>query len=146
MLLCQPGAPPHDIDIRRRAAHAPCFRKKQETGASASAWIMDRPPSDMLQTAAAWPFEQARALVKRLEKSGKQTALFETGYGPSGLPHIGTFKEVVRTTMVRHALRRDDRRRPTRLIAFSDDMDGMRKVPPATCRTRRCCTSISASR
>ena len=82
------------------------------------------------QTARAWPFEEARKLVKRLEKSGKGEALFETGYGPSGLPHIGTFGEVARTTMVRTAFRlltRDEI--PTRLICFSDDLDGMRKIP-----------------
>ena len=56
--------------------------------------------------------------------------LFETGYGPSGLPHIGTFGEVARTTMVRHAFRvLTDDAIPTRLVAFSDDMDGLRKVP-----------------
>ena len=56
--------------------------------------------------------------------------IFETGYGPSGLPHIGTFGEVARTSMVRHAFRvlTDDKIK-TRLIAFSDDMDGLRKVP-----------------
>jgi lysyl-tRNA synthetase class 1 len=85
---------------------------------------------DAAQTARAWPFEEARKLVKRLEKSGKGEALFETGYGPSGLPHIGTFGEVARTTMVRTAFRlltRDEI--PTRLICFSDDLDGMRKIP-----------------
>jgi lysyl-tRNA synthetase class 1 len=82
------------------------------------------------QSARAWPFEEARKLVRRLEKSGKREALFETGYGPSGLPHIGTFGEVARTTMVRTAFRlltRDEV--PTRLLCFSDDMDGMRKIP-----------------
>jgi lysyl-tRNA synthetase, class I len=82
------------------------------------------------QTARAWPFEEARKLVKRLERTGKSEALFETGYGPSGLPHIGTFGEVARTTMVRTAFRlltRDEI--PTRLLCFSDDMDGMRKIP-----------------
>lgn len=78
----------------------------------------------------AWPFEQARALVNRLKKHPKDEVLFETGYGPSGLPHIGTFGEVARTTMVRHAFRvlTGDKVK-TRLIAFSDDMDGLRKVP-----------------
>src|ERR1700687_1224104 len=78
----------------------------------------------------AWPFEQARAIVARLKKKPKDEVLFETGYGPSGLPHIGTFGEVARTTMVRHAFRvlTDDKIK-TRLIAFSDDMDGLRKVP-----------------
>jgi hypothetical protein len=51
----------------------------------------------------AWPFEEARKILKRVEKSGKKNVLFETGYGPSGLPHIGTFGEVARTTMVRRA-------------------------------------------
>src|SRR5947209_19985170 len=78
----------------------------------------------------AWPFEQAKAIVARLKRRPKDEVLFETGYGPSGLPHIGTFGEVARTTMVRHAFRvlTDDKIR-TRLIAFSDDMDGLRKVP-----------------
>jgi lysyl-tRNA synthetase class 1 len=78
----------------------------------------------------AWPFEEARKLVARLERSKKSEALFETGYGPSGLPHIGTFGEVARTTMVRHAFRvlTGDKVK-TRLIAFSDDMDGLRKTP-----------------
>jgi lysyl-tRNA synthetase, class I len=76
----------------------------------------------------AWPFEEARKLLKRVEKSGQKSVLFETGYGPSGLPHIGTFGEVARTTMVRRAfeLMSDV---PTRLLVFSDDMDGMRKIP-----------------
>jgi lysyl-tRNA synthetase class 1 len=85
---------------------------------------------DAAQTARAWPFEEARKLVKRLEKSGKTEALFETGYGPSGLPHIGTFGEVARTTMVRTAFRLLTRDQvPTRLLCFSDDLDGMRKIP-----------------
>lgn len=78
----------------------------------------------------AWPFEEARKIVARLKKKPKDEVIFSTGYGPSGLPHIGTFGEVARTTMVRHAFRilTDDKIR-TRLIAFSDDMDGLRKVP-----------------
>src|SRR5260370_19151348 len=78
----------------------------------------------------AWPFEQAKAIGARLENKPKDEVLFETGYGPSGLPHIGTFGEVARTTMVRHAFRvlTEDKIK-TRLIAFSDDMDGLRKVP-----------------
>ena len=81
-------------------------------------------------SAAAWPFEEARKLVARLERKPKSEVLFETGYGPSGLPHIGTFGEVARTSMVRHAFRVLTRDAvPTRLIAFSDDMDGLRKVP-----------------
>lgn len=85
---------------------------------------------DAARRSAAWPFEEARKLVARIEKSGKKEVLFETGYGPSGLPHLGTFGEVARTTMVRHAFRvLTDDAVPTRLIAFSDDMDGLRKVP-----------------
>ncbi|MBL4612299.1 MAG: hypothetical protein JKY91_01005, partial [Emcibacter sp.] len=78
----------------------------------------------------AWPFKEAKNLLKRLEKSGndKGYVLFETGYGPSGLPHIGTFGEVARTTMVRQAFQLLSDM-PTKLIAFSDDMDGFRKVP-----------------
>ncbi len=78
----------------------------------------------------AWPFEQAKKIVERLKRKPKDEVLFETGYGPSGLPHIGTFGEVARTTMVRHAFRvlTDDKIK-TRLLAFSDDMDGLRKVP-----------------
>src|SRR5829696_7518055 len=90
-------------------------------------------PSDMRALAEqsnAWPFEQAKAIVARLKKSPKDEVLFETGYGPSGLPHIGTFGEVARTSMVRHAFRvlTEDKIK-TRLLAFSDDMDGLRKVP-----------------
>ncbi|SNT13074.1 lysyl-tRNA synthetase, class I [Sphingomonas laterariae] len=78
----------------------------------------------------AWPFEEARKLLKRYPNGapGKGHVLFETGYGPSGLPHIGTFNEVLRTTMVRRAFEALSDI-PTRLIAFSDDMDGLRKVP-----------------
>ncbi|MET3926762.1 lysine--tRNA ligase [Devosia sp. 2618] len=92
--------------------------------------VLDPAFFDAAQTARAWPFEEARKLVKRLEKSGKGEALFETGYGPSGLPHIGTFGEVARTTMVRTAFRLLTRDQiPTRLLCFSDDLDGMRKIP-----------------
>lgn len=75
-----------------------------------------------------WPFEEAQKLASRLAAAGKSEALFETGYGPSGLPHIGTFGEVARTSWVRHAFTRLTGM-PSRLIAFSDDMDGLRKVP-----------------
>ena len=82
------------------------------------------------QAARAWPFEEARKLVERYKDAppAKGYVLFETGYGPSGLPHIGTFGEVVRTTMVRRTFQRLSDI-PTRLFAFSDDMDGLRKVP-----------------
>src|SRR3984957_9415908 len=84
----------------------------------------------LAQAARAWPFEEARKLVARTggKAPAKGYLLFETGYGPSGLPHIGTFGEVVRTTMVRQAFRRLSDI-PTKLYAVSDDMDGLRKVP-----------------
>jgi lysyl-tRNA synthetase, class I len=89
---------------------------------------------DVLAAAAeskAWPFEEARKIIARYKgKDWPGTILFETGYGPSGLPHIGTFGEVARTTMVRHAFRvLTGDKVPTRLLCFSDDMDGMRKIP-----------------
>jgi hypothetical protein len=96
------------------------------------------PPVDlspeMLAAAAeskAWPFEEADKLVKRFEAKGyPETVIFETGYGPSGLPHIGTFGEVARTSMVCHAFRvLTEDRVATRILCFSDDMDGLRKVP-----------------
>jgi lysyl-tRNA synthetase class 1 len=85
---------------------------------------------EVAENSNAWPFEEAKKIVARLKKKPKDEVIFETGYGPSGLPHIGTFGEVARTTMVRHAFRvlTDDKVK-TRLIAFSDDMDGLRKVP-----------------
>ncbi|MGB3500453.1 MAG: lysine--tRNA ligase [Mesorhizobium sp.] len=95
--------------------------------------LIDLTP-EMLAAAAeskAWPFEEARKIIKRYEKTGfPEVVLFETGYGPSGLPHIGTFGEVARTTMVRYAFRvlTEDKVK-TKLLSFSDDMDGMRKIP-----------------
>lgn len=79
----------------------------------------------------AWPFEEARKIIKRYEgRDWPAEILFESGYGPSGLPHIGTFGEVARTTMVRTAFRvLTGDKVPTRLLCFSDDMDGMRKIP-----------------
>ncbi|MFT6272006.1 MAG: lysyl-tRNA synthetase class 1, partial [Dinoroseobacter sp.] len=85
---------------------------------------------DAAMSSKAWPFEEARKLLKRFGKGApeKGYVLFQTGYGPSGLPHIGTFGEVARTTMVRQAFEvLSDI--PTKLICFSDDMDGLRKVP-----------------
>src|SRR5512145_3272874 len=78
----------------------------------------------------AWPFEEARKVLSRLKRIPKPTGaiIFETGYGPSGLPHIGTFGEVARTTMVRRAFQ-ELSDFPTKLLVFSDDMDGMRKIP-----------------
>ena len=116
-------------------------------------------PASLAYAGRAWPFEQARNLIARLVKArikdlaaqkqalalieaGKtdealtahedlgRPVIFETGYGPSGLPHIGTFGEVARTTMVRQAFEAmTGGAWPTRLICFSDDMDGLRKVP-----------------
>ena len=85
---------------------------------------------ELAEQSHAWPFEEARKIVARLQRKPKDEVIFETGYGPSGLPHIGTFGEVARTSMVRHAFRvlTDDKIK-TRLIAFSDDMDALRKVP-----------------
>ncbi len=85
---------------------------------------------DAAMTSKAWPFEEARRLLKRYDKGApeKGHVLFETGYGPSGLPHIGTFGEVARTTMIRRAFEVISDI-PTRLVCFSDDLDGMRKVP-----------------
>ena len=87
--------------------------------------------AELANNAKAWPFVEARNLVKRLEAqsdNSEKEVIFETGYGPSGLPHIGTFGEVVRTSMIRHAFEVLSGRK-TRLICFSDDMDGLRKVP-----------------
>ena len=89
---------------------------------------MSQPAAD---NARSWPFAEARKVLKRLEAQageGKGFALFETGYGPSGLPHIGTFGEVARTSMVRRAFH-ELTDIPSRLYAFSDDMDGLRRVP-----------------
>ena len=85
---------------------------------------------DAAMTSKAWPFEEARKVLKRYAKAPpeKGYVLFETGYGPSGLPHIGTFGEVLRTTMVRRAFQIISDI-PTKLICFSDDLDGLRKVP-----------------
>ena len=94
---------------------------------------LDAPLVAAAKEARAWPFEEARRLIKRLERlegGADKTVIFETGYGPSGLPHIGTFGEVARTAMVRHAFEvLTEGKRKTRLVCFSDDMDGLRKVP-----------------
>lgn len=79
--------------------------------------------------AKAWPFEEARKLKVRLARAPKEIVRFQTGYGPSGLPHIGTFGEVARTTMVRRAFATLCPGVPTQLLAISDDLDGLRKVP-----------------
>ena len=92
---------------------------------------MSSPPlREAAESSKAWPFEEARKLIERLKRLERKEVIFETGYGPSGLPHLGTFSEVARTTMVRHAFRvlTGDSIK-TKLIAFSDDLDGLRKVP-----------------
>src|SRR5215475_12731085 len=88
---------------------------------------------DAALVARAWPFEEARKVLARMDRRAAKgqavnEVLFETGYGPSGLPHIGTFGEVARTTWVRRAFELMSPVK-TRLISFSDDMDGLRKVP-----------------
>ncbi|CAA6603998.1 Lysine--tRNA ligase [Rhodospirillaceae bacterium LM-1] len=88
--------------------------------------------SALAHSSSAWPFQEAKMLLEERLKGKtpeKGYVLFETGYGPSGLPHIGTFGEVVRTTMVRNAFKLLAPQIPTRLFAFSDDMDGLRKIP-----------------
>lgn len=101
------------------------------TSSAPNAIPMDADLVAAAQTSKAWPFEEARKIVKRLnDKTPDKPVLFETGYGPSGLPHIGTFGEVARTSMVRNAFRLlTEDKIPTRLLSFSDDMDGLRKVP-----------------
>src|SRR5246127_1805134 len=84
--------------------------------------------SEPTQNQLSWPFREAERVAERLKQKGKTSAMFETGYGPSGLPHIGTFGEVARTSWVRQAFEAMSDT-PTHLIAFSDDMDGLRKVP-----------------
>lgn len=91
---------------------------------------LEQSVSEAAKFSNAWPFEEAKKLVERIRSTGQKSVIFETGYGPSGLPHIGTFGEVARTTMVRNAFRvMTEDKIQTRLIAFSDDMDGLRKVP-----------------
>ena len=86
--------------------------------------------SEELDQLKAWPFVEAKKLLKRINNKtpAKGFVLFQTGYGPSGLPHIGTFGEVARTTMVRRAFQ-EISDIPTKLVCFSDDLDGFRKVP-----------------
>ncbi|MBM3506594.1 MAG: lysine--tRNA ligase [Alphaproteobacteria bacterium] len=85
--------------------------------------------TDRAPAGEAWPFQEARKILARLAKRPKKEVFFETGYGPSGLPHIGTFGEVQRVSMVRQAFHDLAPDVPTRLVALSDDMDGLRKVP-----------------
>lgn len=93
--------------------------------------------TDTAEKCRAWPFEEAKAVIKRLRALNKGQVvtpekgyvLFETGYGPSGLPHIGTFGEVCRTSMVMQAFQTLCPDIPTKLVAFSDDLDGFRKIP-----------------
>lgn len=104
---------------------APAAADSVSTAASIDAAL-----TDAARASSAWPFEEARKLADRVAASGQKEVLFETGYGPSGLPHIGTFGEVARTTMVRRAFETlTGGAIRTRLLTFSDDMDGLRKVP-----------------
>ena len=83
----------------------------------------------ILENSNSWPFQEAQKIIQRIGKlSTEKTIIFETGYGPSGLPHIGTFCEVYRTNLVRKAFSLLSNK-PSKLICFSDDMDGLRKVP-----------------
>jgi lysyl-tRNA synthetase class 1 len=93
--------------------------------------MTDSTLTEAARVSKAWPFQEAQKLLKRYPngKPNGEPVLFETGYGPSGLPHIGTFQEVLRTTLVRRAYEALTGGAPTRLVAFSDDMDGLRKVP-----------------
>jgi lysyl-tRNA synthetase class 1 len=93
--------------------------------------MIDKTLIEAARVSKAWPFQEAMKLVKRYPngKPDGEPVLFETGYGPSGLPHIGTFQEVLRTTLVRRAYEIVSGGALTRLVAFSDDMDGLRKVP-----------------
>ncbi len=118
----------------KTAAKAVAAKAPAETGKTrATAWKPEAPFIALAPEAKAWPFEEARKLIERLRKIPgglDRTVLFETGYGPSGLPHIGTFGEVARTTMVRRAFETlTGGNVATRLLCFSDDMDGMRKIP-----------------
>ena len=92
--------------------------------------MTDQTLLEAAQNSKAWPFQEAQRLAKRLRngKPNGEPVLFETGYGPSGLPHIGTFQEVLRTSLVRRAYEALTGQ-ATRLVAFSDDLDGLRKVP-----------------
>jgi lysyl-tRNA synthetase, class I len=125
--LCQSGT---------KSKHFRCLRRLRLVRHSQSV-MTDYDPAlhAAAQSSKAWPFEEARRLVKRYPEGKRDAAgalvpvLFETGYGPSGLPHIGTFQEVLRTTMVRRAYELLTGGHSTRLVAFSDDMDGLRKVP-----------------
>ena len=83
---------------------------------------------EISKDAKAWPFIEAKKIIKRAQTNKKQTIRLQTGYGPSGLPHIGTFGEVARTTMILNAIKSISEIE-VELIAFSDDMDGLRKVP-----------------
>src|ERR1700733_4883011 len=111
----------------------PSFRARRNSQGTAVPMASEFAP-ELARTAHAWPFEEARKVLARLERLQNRGLVepaaitFETGYGPSGLPHIGTFGEVARTSWVRRAFALMNGI-PTRLCSFSDDMDGLRKVP-----------------
>lgn len=83
----------------------------------------------LMMESSAWPFEEARKLIRRHQDTGKSHCIFSTGYGPSGLPHMGTFGEVLRTSLVRYAFSKVCPDISSELVCVSDDMDGLRKVP-----------------
>jgi len=125
------GSPTLTLHAVEHSFCGPFQRSSQNRFMPSGASIAYRP--ELAATARAWPFEEARKLlarVERLKKAGREPkeVVLETGYGPSGLPHIGTFGEVARTTWVRQAFEMMSPIK-TRLIAISDDMDGLRKVP-----------------
>ncbi len=102
---------------------------------------------ELLRASKAWPVVEAARLLERVDRTppAKGFVLFETGYGPSGLPHIGTFAEVFRTSLVRQVFERLSGW-PTKLYAFSDDMDGLRAVPDNIPDREKVARSISTSR
>lgn len=125
------GFHPQVADERSLASRVK-MSKSQSEGRNAAPIDVNAERLAHAHVSKAWPFEEARKVLSRLKRIPQPTGpiIFETGYGPSGLPHIGTFGEVARTTMVRHAFRvLTEDKVPTRLICFSDDMDGLRKVP-----------------
>src|SRR5271170_5882363 len=90
----------------------------------------DKSDSSNAQAAELWPREEARRLAERVASyDPSRPVIFESGFGPSGLPHLGTMCEIVRPADVRRAFCELQPARPTRLVVFIDDMDGLRKVP-----------------
>src|SRR3984957_3226768 len=122
--------PPDGPTIRRPRAGAKCAARALTFRPSLHSFtsMPETVRNNVTAFPKAWPFEEAAKVARRLETSGRREALFETGYGPSGLPHTRTFGDVARTSWVRHAFTVMTGL-PSKLLAFSDDMDGLRKVP-----------------